>query len=238
MNKFINILFQNEEKRNNFLTSNREWTNPLTTGKIVNHRKTRISILKSLNLNTMKTTMIMFCLAVISWGASAQMEHSKMTEKANGQPSIKVEHSLLTTSIIDNYLALKNALAVDDTKKAASSGKVLFDALGKLSISSFPASKQKELKDILDDATENAEHISVSGGKLDHQREHFEIIGTDIKDLIVILGVDRTLYQIHCPMYNNKKGGNWLNETKEIKNPLLGTKMSNCGSVIQEITYK
>jgi hypothetical protein len=200
----------------------------------------------------MKKTMIMLFLALVSWGVSAQMDDSKMnhskegmpnmsskmTVKATGQPSIKVDHSLLATSIIDNYLALKNALAVDDSKKAASSGKMLFDAIVKLNVSTLPASKQKELKDILDDAKENAEHISVSGGKIDHQREHFEILGTDLKDLIMIVGSDRTLYQIHCPMYNDNKGGNWLNESKEVKNPLLGAKMSNCGSVIQEITTK
>jgi hypothetical protein len=195
----------------------------------------------------MKTTMILLLLTLVSWGASAEnknttMNHSslesKKDEKSKTSPSIKVEHSLSATSIIDNYLALKNALAEDNDKKAAGSGKILFDALGKLNVSTIPASKQKELKDILDDAKENAEHISVSGGKIDHQREHFEILGTDLKDLIVIVGADRTLYQIHCPMYNNNKGGNWLNESKEVKNPLLGTKMSKCGSVIQEITVK
>ena len=200
----------------------------------------------------MKTTMILLCLALLSWRASAQMDQSTMNHSENSNSnkdskivaqstiinSITVGHSLSTTSIIDNYLALKNALAVDDAKKAAGSGKMLFDALGKFNVSTLPASKQKELKDILDDAKENAEHISVSGNKIDHQREHFEILGTDIKDLIIIVGADRTLYQIHCPMYNDNKGGKWLNETKEVKNPLLGSKMSKCGNVIQEISVK
>ena len=200
----------------------------------------------------MKTTMIMLFLALVSWGASAQMDHakmghsgnghsnmeSKMTQKANVSPSIKVEHSLSVTAIINNYLALKDALVEDNGKKAASSGKMLLDVLGKFDLSSQPAPKQKELKDILDDAKENAEHISENGDKIDHQREHFEILSTDIRDLIVIVGADRTLYQIHCPMYNNNKGGNWLNESKEVKNPLLGKKMSKCGNVIQEITVK
>ena len=194
----------------------------------------------------------MLFLALISWGASTQRDHlsmgnsgnshsnmaPKMKEEARVIPSIKVNHSLSVTSILDNYLALKDALVDDNSKKAAISGKMLLDALGKFDLSSQLAPKQKELEDILDDAKENAEHISVSGGKIDHQRERFEILGTDLKDLIVILGSDRTLYQIHCPMYNNNKGGNWLNESKEVKNPLLGAKMSKCGSVIQEITIK
>ncbi len=200
----------------------------------------------------MKTTMIMLLLAIVSWGASAQMDHSKMDHSKNGKTekksdmadkatnpaSIVVEHSQSATSIINNYLALKNALVEDNGKKAASYGNLLFDALGKYDISSQPASKQKELKDILDDAKENAEHISENGNKIDHQREHFEILGTDIKDLIVITGADRTLYQIYCPMYDNNKGGKWLSESNEIKNPLFGSKMMKCGSVVQTITLK
>ncbi len=200
----------------------------------------------------MKTTMIMLFLALVSWGASAQHDHSgmgnsgssqsnmapKMKEEPRVIPSIKVKHSLLVTSILDNYLALKDALVDDNAKKAASSGKMLFDALVKVDLSSQEASKQKELKDILDDAKENAEHISENGDKIGHQREHFEILGGDLKDLIVISGTDRTLYQLFCPMYNNNKGGKWLNASDKIKNPFYGSKMLKCGRVLVEISVK
>jgi len=186
----------------------------------------------------MKTKVIMLILALVSWGASAQHDHSTMANKSAISPSIKVEHSLSVTSIIDNYLALKTALAEDDAKKAASSGKMLLDALGKFNLSSQAVSKQKELMDILDDAKENAEHISENANKIDHQREHLEILGTDLRDLILITGTDRTLFQINCPMYNDNKGGKWLNESKEVKNPFFGSKMPKCGNVVQEITFK
>jgi len=200
----------------------------------------------------MKTTMIMLFLALVSWGASAQHDHSssghsgsshsntapKMKEEPRVIPSIKVKHSLLVTSILDNYLALKDALVDDNSKKAASSGKMLFDALGKFDLSSQDASKQKELKEILDDAKENAEHISENGDKIDHQREHFELLGGDLKDMIVITGSDRTLYQLFCPMYNNNKGGKWLSASDKIKNPFFGKKMEKCGRVLVEISVK
>jgi len=164
--------------------------------------------------------------------------NSKMAEKSAIPSTIKVEHSLSVTPIINNYLSLKDALVGDDGKKAALFGKMLFDVLGKYDISGQSTSQQKELEDILDDAKENAEHISENGDKIDHQREHFEILSTDIKDLIVIIGADRTLYQIYCPMFDNKKGGKWLSESNEVKNPLLGSKMMKCGSVVQEISLK
>jgi hypothetical protein len=36
-------------------------------------------------------------------------------------------------------------------------------------------------------------------------------------------------------MHNNKKGAIWFSETKEIKNPYLGSKMLTCGEIQEEI---
>lgn len=200
----------------------------------------------------MKKTLIMLCLALVSWGASAQHDHSKMghsteehsnmdskmANKSMDQSSVSVERSKSANAIIDTYLALKDALVADNSKKAASSGKTLFDAFAKFDISAQAKSEQKELGEIIEDASEHAEHISENGGNIDHQREHFEILSTDIKDLVVITGADRNLYQIFCPMYNNNEGGSWLSASSEIKNPFFGSKMMKCGSVKQEIIVK
>ncbi len=195
----------------------------------------------------MKKTMIMLCLALVSWGASAQHDHSneghsemdsKMANKSMEKSTIKIERSKSTTTIIANYLALKDALVEDNGKKASNSGKILFDAFAKFDISAQPKSQQKELGEIIEDASEHAEHISENGNDIEHQREHFETLSTDIKDLVVITGTDRNLYQIFCPMYNNNKGGSWLSSSDEVKNPFLGSKMMKCGSVTQEIVLK
>jgi len=139
------------------------------------------------------------------------------------------------TAILDNYLHLKNALVEDDSEKAATAGKKLFDAFAQFDNASIAEAQKKEVNEILDDAREHAEHISGNSGKMDHQREHFEILSKDVEDLIAITGTDRKLYQTFCPMYNNKKGAIWLSETKEIKNPYLGAKMMTCGSIQKEI---
>lgn len=186
-------------------------------------------------------------LVLISLVTFAQHDHSKMshsgmdskkTDKSSALKSIMVEHSQAVTTLLDDYIALKNALVADNGEKAASSAKMLREALGKFDLSAQSESQQKELTEIIEDASENAEHISENSGKLDHQREHFEILSTDIKDMIVITGADRSLFQIHCPMYNNMEGGNWLSESKEVMNPLFGSKMIKCGNVQLEINVK
>ncbi|QGY45840.1 DUF3347 domain-containing protein [Maribellus comscasis] len=196
----------------------------------------------------MKKTMIMLILALVSWGANAQHDHSnmghsteshsKMANKSMEQSNVEVERSKSASAIIDNYLALKDALVADNSKKAANSGKMLFEAFEEFDISAQPKSEQKELGEIIEVAREHAEHISENDGNIEHQREHFEMLSTDVKDLVIITGTDRDLYQIFCPMYNNNEGGSWLSASSEIKNPFFGSKMLKCGSVQQNITVK
>ena len=186
----------------------------------------------------MRKSIILLSLAIVSWGAFAQHDHSKMTSKSNVPPSIKVEHSKSASVIIDNYLSLTDALALDDSKNAAGLGKKLFDAFAKFDISAQAKQQQNELAEIIEDASEHAKHISENSKDIVHQREHFEILSKDIKDLVIITGSDRVLYQAFCPMYNNNKGGAWLSNSKEIKNPYFGSKMLKCGSVQQEIKLK
>ncbi|WP_034888880.1 DUF3347 domain-containing protein [Gillisia sp. Hel_I_29] len=136
-------------------------------------------------------------------------------------------------AIIDNYLKIKNALVADNQEEAAKAGGLLISDFEKFDKTSYSSEEQKELTDIIEDAKEQAEHISES--PMDHQREHFDILSKDVIDMIAITGTDKKLYQDFCPMYNNKKGAQWLSSTEEIKNPFFGSKMMNCGEVQKEI---
>lgn len=159
---------------------------------------------------------------------AGEMDHSKMESS-----DMKMEKSANTAMIVAHYLQLKDALVVDDDKKAAKVSGNLFKALKAFDISGFTADEQKELTDIIEDAAEHAEHIE--GSPIDHQREHLVTLSVDLVDLIAIAGSDTKLYQDHCPMANDKKGAIWLSASKEIQNPYMGTKMPTCGSVQKEI---
>ena len=95
------------------------------------------------------------------------------------------------------------------------------------------AETHKEYMEIMESAKEHAEHIIKSD--LKHQREHFLALSTDIIDLVALLGTEKTLYKDFCPMANNNKGGFWLSEIKDIKNPYYGARMLKCGSVKKQI---
>ena len=194
----------------------------------------------------MRKSIYLFALAAISFTAcnsNAKKEnlqednqphdHSQMESTAGNadepsQAAVGKQESV--SAILNHYLTMKDALVEDDSEKAASSGKLLFDAFAEFDASAV-SDPQQELGEIIEDGKMHAEHINENAGNIVHQREHFEILSIDIKDLLAIAGTDRVLYQQYCPMYNDNKGGMWLSASNEVKNPFFGSKMLNCGEV-------
>ena len=134
--------------------------------------------------------------------------------------------------LVNSYLLIKNSLVADDGKAAGSAAAALKAAFEKTDKSSMTDKQKLAYADIADDAKEMSEHIRLNPDKLDHQREHFEMLSQDMVDLVKIFGTTQTLYLQKCPMYN--KGAAWLSETKKIKNPFMGLEMSSCGSLKEE----
>ncbi|MDP9048579.1 MAG: DUF3347 domain-containing protein [Bacteroidota bacterium] len=159
---------------------------------------------------------------------------------AAGQPTpakagVDAKTASSVKDLVSNYLQLKNALTKDNSNDAATAGTAMADGFGKFDKSAMTADQKKSFEDIAGDAKEMAEHIGKSAGNLPHQREHFDMLSTDMYDLVKLFGAGQPLYVDHCPMYNGKKGANWLSEIKDIKNPYMGSKMSTCGAVKEEL---
>lgn len=164
------------------------------------------------------------------------VSQAEQTESSSSSEANTVSEASVTTSLLDAYLGIKNALVKDDQAAAAEQGAALAEGADAFAMSAFTASEQQELKEILEVAKEHGEHIAKSD--IGHQREHFELLGKDIKDLVAIAGTDRNLYQQYCPMYNNNEGGMWLSASEEVLNPLYGSTMLKCGSVQETIEAK
>jgi hypothetical protein len=154
----------------------------------------------------------------------------------NDKSDMMVKQSKTASSLIDSYLAIKNALVNDDKDAAAKAGERLAQSAATFDVSKVETSQQQEMKEILEVMKEHGEHIAESD--IAHQREHFAQIHRDMKDMVAITGSDRTLYQQYCPMYDDNEGGAWLSASKTIKNPLFGSKMMKCGAVKQTIAVK
>ena len=164
---------------------------------------------------------------VITSPANAASTNNKLGVDAKTSASVR--------EMTATYLQLKNALTKDNSSDAATAGKALSEDFSKLDKSALTPKQNKTYTDIAVDAKEMAEHIGMSGGKLPHQREHFDMLSKDMVDLLKLFGAGQPLYVDHCPMYNNKKGAIWLSESKGIKNPYMGSAMSTCGTIQEEL---
>lgn len=134
-------------------------------------------------------------------------------------------------AVLKDYFNLKNALVADDNAKAKTLGATLATSLGNFDASQYNDTQQSELKDIVEDAVEHAEHISESD--IAHQREHFKVLSKDVIDMVAITGAEMKLYEQFCPMYDG--GTAWLSTKEEVRNPYYGSQMLKCGKVQREI---
>ena len=158
---------------------------------------------------------------------------AQIVADTTGTPTIAV---FSVNEILAGYLQIKNALTKDNGKVAATAGNTIVTTLATVDMKSIPTEKMKSYMDIADGLKEHAEHIAANAGKIEHQREHFEMLSKDIIDLVKTFGNGgQTLYKDFCPMANDGNGAIWLSELKEIKNPYQGSKMSTCGSVKETI---
>lgn len=179
------------------------------------------------------------CKDTKSTDSPENMEHMEMNgekhnHSSNGMTNNQVMQATESNPIILGYLQLKNSLVADDGAGASEAARKLLTAFQNFDASQFTSEQQKEIDDIIEDATTQAEHIVENADKIAHQREHFVVLSTDIIDFIGLIGTEEKLYQDFCPMANDNKGAVWLSETREIKNPYLGSKMLSCGSVQKE----
>ncbi|TYB71868.1 DUF3347 domain-containing protein [Bizionia saleffrena] len=209
-------------------------------------------------MNKLKSTLGIIAIAFITLTVVSCKDNKKEQNNADGnhsEMSDDVDHSKMnhdnsdghhdgekkemamsgdgnSQAVLNDYFNLKDALVADDNAKAKTLGATLATTLENLEISSnFSDTQKTELKDIIEDAIEHAEHISKN--EIDHQREHFKILSKDVTDMVAITGTENTVYQQFCPMYDG--GSAWLSMSKDIKNPYYGSKMLHCGKVQKEI---
>ncbi|WP_062054152.1 DUF3347 domain-containing protein [Aquimarina longa] len=183
------------------------------------------------NLKMSIAAMLLLTLSFANGQEKEKMNHDHATMKMDHSKMMNMNSDAKAEAILNDYFNLKDALVADDTKKAAQEGSKLAASLKAFDASKYTAEEQKELADIIEDATEHAEHIAKSD--IGHQREHFKTLSKDITDMVAITGTKNTLYQQFCPMYD--KGSAWLSKSDEVRNPYYGSKMLKCGKVKETI---
>ena len=142
------------------------------------------------------------CISLLACNDSA----TKSTETKTGADSMNVteqpvvKDTASVKEVLNNYISLKNALVNDNARDAASAAKDVSSSIQKVNGASFTGKDSSTFAELKEDIMEHSEHISSNGDKLEHQREHFDMLSTDIYDLAKTFSPGMALFKDHCPM--------------------------------------
>lgn len=142
--------------------------------------------------------------------------------------NVKAQTASVNT-VVSAYLDVKNALIAGDGQLTATKAKAL---LAQITAVQAEPKQQAAWKKYVDKLSFDTRHIS-EVIKLDHQREHFAVLSSNIYQLVKTLNPNtETLYVQYCPM----KKASWLSNKKDIENPYYGKEMLSCGGVKETLT--
>ena len=190
----------------------------------------------------MKTKAIQFssvlAVAVLVWSCGNNESSEANHESGDHQHSEGEAASTSTPSLIDpvvqHYIHLKNALVASNIEEAKTGAKALVDAVNSTDVSAFSAEQKTAWDEQAGKIKENAQHI-IEASELANQRGQLGTLSDEMYALVKVFGGGKTLYYDFCPMANENKGGYWLSENQDIKNPYFGDEMLQCGEVKETI---
>lgn len=164
----------------------------------------------------------LFLATACNQSATKQQQEGDSTIIADTaqQANAALPDSQNTAEVVKAYLTLKDNLVASnaaESKKAA-------------------ATLQTELIEVKGcaEAADFASQIAATD-KIDEQRKAFLTLSKDVIPLVKGVKKAAPLYVAYCPMANEGKGGYWLSDKKEIKNPYYGDAMLTCGEVKEEL---
>jgi PBP1b-binding outer membrane lipoprotein LpoB len=175
--------------------------------------------------------IIAFVLFAAACTQNPAKPHNAREEAAkNGENILKPDTVLATNSpFMDSYLNFTETLVLAKDSAALISFKKF-----KQEITSFDATKTASilpeiaaLKTMVNDSTiTNVKTMRI-------------MLKAINKPMLAIAkatsGFGKTIFNTHCPMAFNNKGGNWLSTKNTVRNPYFGNEMLECGYVQDSI---
>uniref|UniRef100_UPI004047254F efflux RND transporter periplasmic adaptor subunit n=1 Tax=Algoriphagus sp. TaxID=1872435 RepID=UPI004047254F len=175
---------------------------------------------------------------IVSYGAfaldaSAQLsgKPSLLNRNSTQQVEVSAAFSQEIAAVVSAYFQVKNSLVKDQIPTAAT--QLLAQALAKVSSAAGTGkekAKWEKIKAELSQAT-----AKIKGAKdIGAARTQFSNLSASIIQLAETYPLSQqVVYKDYCPMAFDNKGGYWLSETEDIRNPYFGASMLSCGEVKQ-----
>ncbi len=143
--------------------------------------------------------------------------------------------------LLSDYYALKDALVEGNINKADLAAQGLVVAGTGLKTDEIQGDTSGMIKETADQFIKVIEQSATSlaaASDIEAKRHDFETVTDALWSLTrtVQYAGEKVYYQF-CPMAFNNKGGYWLSNSQEIRNPYFGDKMLTCGLVADSVDY-
>ncbi len=186
----------------------------------------KISKINAMNQNKILVVTAAVTLILASCGEKknkqdAEISTQKEIEVSKNQTADIADASFsdgMTGKVFHNYQQIRMALVNSDADGVQS-------AAGNLA-----ESFSEEREDMKTIAMAMAEATDI-----EKQRELFSDFTDKVEPMLKESISEGTIYKQFCPMAFEGKGGYWISNVDEIRNPYYGEKMLKCGKVVEEI---
>lgn len=193
----------------------------------LNSRKMKISKINSMNHNkilvvTAAVTMILASCGEQKNKQDAEISTQQEIEQSKNKTADIADASFsdrMTGKVFHNYQQIRMALVNSDDDAVQT-------AAGNLA-----ESFSEEREDMKTIAMAMAEATDI-----EKQRELFSDFTEKVEPMLKESISEGTIYKQFCPMAFEGKGGYWISNVDEIRNPYYGEKMLKCGKVTETIT--
>jgi hypothetical protein len=132
-------------------------------------------------------------------------------------------------AVYQEYLQVKDHLVAGHADAAKAAAQKVVQAMGQVDAAKLSSEQKAFFDQHAGMVKEHAQAIAATGST-EEQRQQLDMFSTSTYSLVKSFKANgETLYLQHCPMANNNKGGYWISQTAEVKNPYFGDKMLKCG---------
>lgn len=159
---------------------------------------------------------------------------TKPTEKPAKPTEKPVKEVNQLKPVFEAYFALKNALVKSESKTASAKALQLKKVVDKTDMEKLNSEQHEVWMKVFSTIGKTAADISRSSD-IEAQRKDFAKLSENMIQLANVAELETTVYQQHCPMFNDGKGADWLSTSNTIKNPYYGPEMLTCGKTVKTI---
>ncbi len=173
----------------------------------------------------MNRTLAIVLLSASALVGAAPTYAATPTASAAGSPHVTADQQSKIDALTTAYLSIKKRLAADSFDGVADGFKAVHEAADDLSGAA----------DLKAAAEKFAAAAHAAPADLAAAREQLKALSAAVIVLTTLApptdAAAKALYVVHCPMAE----ASWLQTTKKVANPYMGTAMSGCGSVKQTV---